>query len=91
MPCLIGEGITICRPSPRQPAIMWSERVDLGTWKKPKIHVFHHSLQPFSFVYCWRCRKKRWAAYCDVIGGGWYDPQYYCAPGHGCATRRRAA
>jgi len=18
------------------------------------------------------------------IGGGWYDPQFYCAPGHGC-------
>jgi len=86
MPCeYYPEGLVICR-SPIQPAIMWTDRIELGTGKRTMI--CHSQIQPFDFVWCWRCRKKRWAARCDRLGGGWYDPQFYCAPGHGCATNR---
>lgn len=81
---------------------MWAERVDLGSfegvWKaevarvvqvyRPAVRTLRHDVQPFQFVYAECCRKKRWAAYCDVIGGGWYAPQFYCQPTHGCRTKK---
>jgi len=69
-----------------QPAIMYEDRIHVGASEDDM--VIHGTLQPFDFVWCQRCRKKRWAAYCIRLGGGWYEPQFYCAPSHGCAFRR---
>jgi len=86
MPCDFSTpGMVICR-SPVQPALMWTDRIDLGPGRR--VMRFHSTMQPFDFVWTWCCRKKRWAAYCDRLGGGWYDPQFYCAPGYGCRVER---
>ena len=37
-PCLIGDGLTLCRPPASQPLTRWSETIDLGSARK----VFHH-------------------------------------------------
>lgn len=86
MPYATDGTLTICS-SPLQPALMWTDRVDLGPGKRAMF--VHSTMQPFDFVHCERCRQKRWAAYCDRLGGGWYDPQFYCAPGHGCLSLSR--
>lgn len=82
---LIGD-LSLCRPLPRQPAIMYEEVIELAG----EIHRVRHSIQPFQFIITWCCRKRMWAAHLDVTpGGGWYDPQYLCSPNHGCQTARR--
>ena len=86
MPCVFYTGgLTICR-SPMQPAIMYTDRIAL----EKRDMVIHGGLQPFQFVWTMCCRKQRWAAYCDRLGGGWYDPQFYCAPGYGCRAKAPA-
>lgn len=86
MPCEVyANGLTICR-SPMQPAIMFTDVITTSMNPKDDM-VIQGTLQPFDFVWCYRCRKRRWAAYCDRLGGGWYDPQFYCAPGYGCQSK----
>jgi hypothetical protein len=84
-PCFQSGNLTICY-SPYQPALMYEDRIDLGAEKRPMI--FRSTMQPFDFVWTDCCRKRRWAAYCNRLGGGWYDPQFFCAPGYGCRVKR---
>ena len=76
-PCLIGEGITLCRPPADQPLTRWRETIDLGTRSK----VIHHRLNPRSQVRCHRCRRRRYARNLRIIAQAWYDPMILCAGG----------
>ena len=77
-PCLIGEGITLCRPPASQPLTRWSEMIDLGTRRRK---TFHHRVNPSRQVRCHKCRCRRWAKNLVIIAQAWYDPMIVCAGG----------
>jgi len=84
MPCGFFPGGVLCRPEPTQSAMCWEETIDILS----DAHTFKHTHDPFEYIYVECCRKPRWAARVLVVpGGGWYDPVYYCAPGHGCRAK----
>ena len=80
-PCLIGEGITLCRPPASQPLTHWSETIALA--RSPR-KVFRTN--PRRQVRCHKCRRRRYARNLRIIAQAWYDPMIFCAGG--CARRR---
>ena len=82
-PCLIGKGITLCRPPASQPLTRWSETLDLGPSGRK---TFHHRTNPRRQVRCHKCRRRRYARNLRVIAQAWYDPMIFCAGG--CVKKR---
>ncbi|MEK7112454.1 MAG: hypothetical protein AAB875_03940, partial [Patescibacteria group bacterium] len=80
-PCLIGKGVTLCRPPASQSLTHWSETIFLGPRARSPRKVFHHRTNPRSQVRCHRCRRRRYARNLCIIAQAWYDPMIVCAGG----------
>ena len=87
-PCLIGNGVTLCRPPDAQPLTRWSETVYLGPHARSPRKTFHHRTNPRRQVRCHKCRRRRYARNLMIIAQAWYDPMIFCADGC-CQARRR--
>ena len=80
-PCLIGDGITLCRPPDSQLLTHWSETIALGSRARSPRKVFHHRTNPRRQVRCHKCRRRRYARNLRIIAQAWYDPMIVCAGG----------
>ena len=80
-PCLIGDGVTLCRPPASQPLTRWSETIALGPRARSPRKVFHHRCNPRRQVRCHKCRRRRYARNLRIIAQAWYDPMIVCAGG----------
>ena len=82
-PCLIGQGVTLCRPPAAQPLTRFVDdaMVEYGGLVIVTVYPARRQFR------CHRCRARRWAKNLTIVVQAWYDPLVICADR--CRRRKR--